>query len=63
MSTVGIRNHNQVKSAGYRLEPLRENRLSVALLFLLGFATVSVMAGTQAASQPTPESPVILLQR
>jgi hypothetical protein len=63
MSAVRIRNQNMVKSPGYRLEPMKESRLAAALILLMGFATVSVMAGTQAASQQRPEQAVILLQR
>lgn len=34
----------------YRFEPLQQSRLAVALALLMGFAIVSVMAGTQASS-------------
>jgi hypothetical protein len=63
MSTLWIRNHKQVNCHVYRLEPLRDNRLAMALVVLMGFATVSVLAGTQAASAPPAEHTVILLHR
>ncbi|WP_147021789.1 hypothetical protein [Microvirga aerophila] len=34
----------------HRLDPRRESRLSLALILLMGFATVSVMATTQVQS-------------
>jgi hypothetical protein len=46
----------------YRLEPLQDCRLAAALVLLMSFATVSVLAGTEASRRPS-EIGLTLLQR
>ncbi|MET0745060.1 MAG: hypothetical protein ABWY78_16935 [Microvirga sp.] len=53
MTIAGTRRHQSTKPPRYRLEPLQECRLAAALVLLLSFATVSVLAGTEASRQIT----------
>lgn len=58
MNTFRTRNEYRVASRAHRLDPRQESRFSLALVLLMGFATLSVMATTQALSgQNTASAP------
>ena len=50
MKTIRPRNAYHVSSRVQRLDPRQESRCSLALVMLLGLATLSVMATTQTLS-------------
>jgi hypothetical protein len=50
MKTFHTRNKYHVASRAHRLDPRQESRRSLALIMLMGLATLSVMATTQALS-------------
>ena len=50
MKTFQPRNACHVSSRVHRLDPRQESRCSLALVMLLGLATLSVMATTQTLS-------------
>jgi hypothetical protein len=50
MKTFRPRNACHVSSRAHRLDPRQESRCSLALVMLLGLATLSVMATTQTLS-------------
>ena len=50
MKTFRPRNAYHVSSRVHRLDPRQESRRSLALIMLLGLATLSVMATTQTLS-------------
>ena len=50
MKILRPRNAYHVSSRAHRLDPRQESRYSLALVMLLGFATLSVMATTQTLS-------------
>ncbi len=62
MISAGSRKYQCSKTPRYRLEPLKECRLAAALVLLMSFATVSVLAGTEASRRPS-EMGLTLLQR
>ena len=47
MNTFRTRHHHRVASRAHRLDPRQESRFSLALVLLMGLATLSVMATTQ----------------
>jgi hypothetical protein len=59
MKTFQPRNAYHVSSRVHRLDPRQESRRSLALVMLLGFAILSVMATTQTLSaQDTKTFPI-----
>ncbi|HEV2565962.1 MAG TPA: hypothetical protein VGU19_12850 [Microvirga sp.] len=50
MKTIRPRSAYHVSSRVHRLDPRQESRCSLALVMLLGLATLSVMATTQTLS-------------
>ncbi len=50
MKTLRARNAYHVSSKVQRLDPRQESRCSLALIMLMGLATLSVMATTQTLS-------------
>jgi len=50
MKTLRTRNAYHVSSKVQRLDPRQESRCSLALIMLMGLATLSVMATTQTLS-------------
>ena len=50
MKPLRTRNAYHVSSRGQRLDPRQESRCSLALIMLMGLATLSVMATTQTLS-------------
>jgi hypothetical protein len=59
VNTFRTRTECHVASRAHRLDPRQESRWSLVLIMLMGFATLSVMAATQAMSNEKAE-PVIL---
>lgn len=57
MKSFRARTEYHVASRIHRLDPRRESRRSLALIMLMGFATLSVMATTQALSSEDVEAP------
>jgi len=47
MNTFRTRHHHHVPSRAHRLDPRQESRFSLALVLLMGLATLSVMATTE----------------
>ncbi|MCB5173749.1 MULTISPECIES: hypothetical protein [Microvirga] len=47
MNTFRTRNARRAESRAHRLDPRQESRFSLALVLLMGLATLSVMATTQ----------------
>jgi len=47
MNTFRTRNRYRVASRAHRLDPRQESRFSLALILLMGLATLSIMATTQ----------------
>ena len=63
MNTFRTRNAPRVRTRAHRLDPRQESRCYLALIMLMGFAAVSVMATTQAVSSTgTGPSSVYLLR-
>ena len=59
MKTLRSRQACHVSSRVQRLDPRQESRCSLALIMLMGFATLSVMATTQTLSaQDTKTFPI-----
>jgi hypothetical protein len=56
MKTFRTRNAYHVSSRVHRLDPRQESRCSLALVMLLGLATLSVMATTQSLSAQDPKA-------
>ncbi|WP_262273242.1 MULTISPECIES: hypothetical protein [Microvirga] len=56
MKTFRSRNAYHVSSRVHRLDPRQESRCSLALVMLLGLATLSVMATTQSLSAQDPKT-------
>ena len=62
MFNAGSRKYQGSKMPRFRLEPLQDCRLAAALVLLMSFVTVSVLAGTEASRRPS-ETGLTLLQR
>ncbi len=56
MKTFRTRTTYHVTSRAHRLDPRQESRCSLALIMLMGLATLSVMATTQAFSDHEPST-------
>ena len=63
MNTFRTRHARRVMSRAHRLDPRQESRCSLALIMLMGFATLSVMATTQAISGTPAGTPFPYSQR
>lgn len=56
MRTYRQKNPYHVASRVPRLDPRQESRRSLALIMLMGLATLSIMATTQALSAQSPQT-------
>lgn len=54
MTTSRTRHDRRVDARAHRLDPRQESRFSLALILLMGFATLSVMATTQMLTEQNP---------
>ena len=54
---------HRVMSRAHRLDPRQESRRSLVLIMLMGLATISVMATTQAVSSANAGTQSVYLQR
>jgi hypothetical protein len=63
MKSSRTRNDHRVLARAHRLDPRQESRCSLVLIMLMGLATVSVMATTQAMSSAGAGTPPLYSQR
>lgn len=63
MKSSRTRNDPRVLARAHRLDPRQESRCSLVLIMLMGLATVSVMATTQAMSSASAGTPALSSQR
>jgi hypothetical protein len=54
MTTFRTRHDRRVAARAHRLDPRQESRFSLALILLMGLATLSVMATTQMLLDQNP---------
>ena len=63
MKSFHTRNDHRIMARAHRLDPRQETRCSLVLIMLMGLATVSVMAATQAMSSANAGMPALSSQR
>ena len=63
MKSFHTRNDHRIIARAHRLDPRQETRCSLVLIMLMGLATVSVMATTQAVSSANAGTQSVSLQR
>jgi hypothetical protein len=56
MNTFRTRHGRRVAARAHRLDPRQESRFSLALVLLMGLATLSVMATTQMLTAQSPDT-------
>ncbi len=54
MTTFRTRHDRRIDARAQRLDPRQESRFSLALVLLMGLATLSVMATTQMLTEQNP---------
>jgi hypothetical protein len=54
MTTFRTRHDRRIAARAHRLDPRQESRFSLALILLMGLATLSVMATTQMLTDQNP---------
>ncbi len=63
MNTFRTRSAPRAASRVHRLDPRQESRCSLALIMLMGLASASVMATTQAISSASAGTPTLHMLR
>jgi hypothetical protein len=63
MNTFRTRHQHRAASRAHRLDPRQESRFSLALVLLMGLATLSVMATTQFLANQNPGTTSYLVLR